>query len=166
MNSNPSGSAREPLHITLKWPARPELALPEVMVNAYGPDAAAVEVLLAEAAAAVAPFVAAMLRADTAVTPPSPAPAPRREPARPPVVSRIPAAELAQGDRRGDCPSPTCSLEGVPMMTSQYGGLFCPGADDTEADGRCRWVFDDKGLRRKPTRAEVDAARAAGRGRR
>lgn len=139
---------RPAVHLTLKWPARPDLGAPEIMVNLYGASAEELAPNLAEIGTLAAAFmVGAIPQVNTA---PAPAPAaPRPEP---------------HEDYWPACPNADCSRQGDDMLASQYGGHFCPGHDPGEADGRCRWVHDNKGLRRKPTKAEVDAERAANRG--
>lgn len=93
---------------------------------------------------------------------PSPAPAardplPEAFPARP-VRNEPPAGQLA-GDQP-ICQSRGCSRAASPMLESAYGGWWCPGTNPSEAGGACRQVFDRKGQRRKPTVAELAAARA------
>ena len=154
MTSQPD-QQKLPLHITLKWGAKPELALPEVMINCYGTDAATVEVLLAEAAAAVSAFVAAA--AAPAAAPASTMSTTSLNQLPPPVWD-----DEAPKGKAPTCPNRGCSCFGMEMIGSKFGGLFCPGSDGAEADGRCRWIEDERGrVRRKLTKAEFDADRAA-----
>lgn len=168
MTSQPD-QQKLPLHITLKWPARPDLALPEVMINAYGADASAVELLLAEAAAAVSAFVAAAAREEERPIArrqqPAPAAAPANSTMSTTSLNQLPPPvwdDEAPKGKAPTCPNRGCSCFGMEMIGSKFGGLFCPGSDGAEADGRCRWIEDERGrVRRKLTKAEFDADRAA-----
>lgn len=150
---NDQTNAKPAVHLTLKWHAYADS--PEIMVNLYGDSADDIAPHLAEVAALV-----------NIMRPPSaPAPVVQEERAPRPVSSFEPEPEPRQRQRHeATCPDAECSAYAEPMIESNHGGLFCPGRNEAEANGYCRWVADDKGLRRKPTRAEIDADRAAKRG--
>lgn len=162
----PSPSAdRQPVHLTLKWPAAPGLGLPEVMVNLYGANADELAPHLAEVAALVIAFTpspAAPSRQERAQRPPA-----EQLEAPKPLAKRLNPPETDNDEfGRPACFARTCDRYGEGLIPSSSkwaaaGDLYCPGLNDAEADGYCRVVLDSKGLRRKATRAEIDAERAA-----
>ena len=163
-----------PYHVTLKWPHLSGSDAPEIMVNLHAETSDDLAEQLATVAAAVAEPVAKWIQNARAIaaeydrqpvqqrepTPIRPQPAPRRT---------APAANAAWRDEEryeaddDDVPARCGAGHPADWRTSNYGGLFCPADDPGEAAGKCRWVIDDKGHRRKPTKAETDAQRAANR---
>jgi hypothetical protein len=148
-----------PIHFTLRFPAAE--GRPERMLNVYGEDASTFAAAMESATDVLMSygFLRPAGSAPTNVTPISAAaasdwPAPGDA-----------APTLRQRMAEGICPNERCSAHGDAMIESNYGGLFCRGIDTTEEGGRCRWVTDKSGLRRKPTRAELGDKRAAGTGR-
>jgi hypothetical protein len=154
---------RPTVHLTVKWAGIPGLQ-PEIMVNLYGETADD----LAPELSSVAALVFALQRQTTA--PPEAGEEQRPSPERAPRPIRQdndePPRRQQPRPSAGTCPNRRCSRYGRDMDESQYGGLFCPGDDEQEANGRCRWVHDERGLRRKPTRDEINRPRAAAGGRR
>ena len=129
-----------PYHVTLKWPAAFDGG-PDLMVNLY----AASPEELASQVAHVRHLAAQGTFRGFAEEAPTPAPQPE--------IHYEPEPEY-QGDE------PAGSHQHA-WIASRFGGEFCPKDDPREAAGKCRWVRDDKGVRRKPTKAELDAEKAA-----
>lgn len=143
----------KPAHLTVKWPA--EGSRPEIMLNLRADDPIQLTDMLANCAPALA-------LAGVALTDPQQDPQEEDAPQPNPIRTPEPAEDGDDPPRQPKqqtCPNRHCSNHRGEMLDSQWGGLYCPGYDQTEAGGRCRWVLDDRGLRRKPTRAEVQAAR-------
>lgn len=169
----PESIDRPAFHVTFKWPARD--GAPEKMVNIYASTAIECQQRVIEATRAlgfrltfespadltVRDTSGVALRTQTAA--PSADLPPEFKDQEPTPLKRRTPRELPPPAHHHDgipiCLSRSCSRSAEAMIESNYGGYFCPGDSATEEAGKCRQVFDHKGARRKPTRAEADAAR-------
>jgi hypothetical protein len=140
-----------PYHITLKWPASFNGG-PDLMVNLYAasPEELASQVREVRLLAQRGVFGGFDGSAPAPIAQPEIHYEP--DPEYPGETIRVDASPRARS---------TATVHEHEWRESQHGGLYCPLSDPNEAGGYCRWVRDAKGERRKPTRAELDAAKAA-----
>ena len=117
--------------------------------------------LSAPAPATVGPITAAQLTS-MAATPLDTEPAPDKPKAAPQHQNRKPVDDFDPDDPH----QPVCPKHRKTMAyrETRWGTEYeCRSSDNDEARGYCRWIRDDKGIRRRPTRVELDAAKAANR---
>lgn len=123
-------------HITLRWLSHAPTNTPEIMVNLYGDSLAELEADIAEAHE----IARARVMPNPLVSVPRPETFADAAAKGAAVRDEWAGRTRTEAGPEPICDNPECERDGQPLQPSKFTGLFCPGRDATQANGRCRSV--------------------------